>query len=55
MIREFLSNLHWTALPIITMFLFFSVFLGSVVWVFRQGSREKYEAISKSLFSEENT
>lgn len=51
MIREFLSNLHWTTLPILTMFLFLSVFLGAIAWVFRKGSTEIYDSISKILFT----
>ena len=42
MMREFLSHLHWTWLPVISMFLFMSVFVGAVIWVFRKESKEIY-------------
>lgn len=54
MIKEFLSHLHWSILPVVTMFMFLSVFLGAVAWVFRKGSSEEYRKISNILFSKEN-
>jgi|LakMenEpi03Aug12_release.lakeMendotaPanAssembly.Ray.scaffolds.fasta_scaffold3690609_1 hypothetical protein len=42
MIREFLSHVHWSALPIVSMLLFIAVFVGAVVWVFRKESSEVY-------------
>ena len=45
MIRDFLSNLHWSTLPVISMFLFISVFLGAVIWVFRKESTEVYQEL----------
>jgi hypothetical protein len=42
MIREFLANLHWSTLPVVSMFLFISVFVGAVFWVYRQESTEVY-------------
>ncbi len=42
MIRDFLSTLHWSLLPVISMFLFISVFLGALIWVFRKESTQVY-------------
>ena len=43
MIREALAHLHWSYLPVISMFLFLSVFLGALAWVYRKESAAIYE------------
>jgi len=45
MIREFLSHLHWTWLPVISMILFMAVFIGACLWVYRKGSQEIYREL----------
>lgn len=45
MIREVLAHLHWSTLPVISMFLFLSVFVGAVLWVFRKDSKTIYEKL----------
>jgi len=42
MIREALSHLHWTTLPVVSMMMFFIVFLGVLVWVYRKDSTKVY-------------
>ena len=42
MIREALANLHWSWLPVISMGLFFGVFLGVLIWVYRKESKQVY-------------
>lgn len=46
MIREFLSHLHWTTLPIITMLMFMGVFFGALLWVYRRQSTAVYREAS---------
>jgi len=46
MIRDFLANLHWSTLPVISMFMFLSVFIGAILWVFRKDSTEIYNGLS---------
>jgi CHASE2 domain-containing sensor protein len=45
MIRQTLAHLHWTWLPVISMFLFLSVFLGACIWVYRRESAEIYREL----------
>lgn len=45
MIRQTLEHLHWTWLPVISMFLFLSVFLGACIWVYRRESAEIYREL----------
>lgn len=47
MIRELLSHLHWSALPVVSMFLFMSVFFGALLWVFRKESKRVYSEMSE--------
>ncbi len=47
MIRELLSHLHWSALPVVSMMLFMAVFLGAVIWVFRRESQSVYAELSR--------
>lgn len=53
MIRDFLGNLHWSMLPIVSMFLFFSVFVGAVFWVYRKDSTKIYQDLSALPLDEE--
>ncbi|MBU6153010.1 MAG: CcoQ/FixQ family Cbb3-type cytochrome c oxidase assembly chaperone [Bdellovibrionales bacterium] len=46
MIRQYLAALHWTWLPVISMFLFLAVFLGVCIWVYRKESTEIYRSLS---------
>ncbi len=39
MIREALTHLHWTTLPVVSMLMFLCIFLGAVAWVFRKESK----------------
>jgi hypothetical protein len=47
MIREFLSHVHWSVLPVISMLLFMAVFFGALIWVFRKESKEVYAELGK--------
>ncbi len=47
MIREALSHLHWSALPVFSMMLFMAVFAGAWLWVYRKGSGRVYNEISQ--------
>lgn len=42
MIREALSHLHWTTLPVVSMMMFAGVFLGVLFWVNRKSSTKIY-------------
>ena len=42
MIRELLTHVHWSILPVVSMMLFISVFVGSLIWVFRKESSSVY-------------
>lgn len=42
MIREALANLHWSYLPVVSMMMFFGVFLGVLIWVYRKESHRVY-------------
>lgn len=55
MIREWLSHLHWSTLPIITMMMFISVFVGAVIWVYRKKSGEIYAQISRLPLEDNDT
>ncbi len=43
MIRETLAHLHWSVLPVISMFLFLAVFIGVLLWVNRRESHQIYQ------------
>lgn len=47
MIRDVLANLHWTALPVLSMLLFAAVFVGVLFWVFRKESNSIYHAMGQ--------
>lgn len=47
MIREWLSHLHWSTLPILTMMMYIAVFVGALFWVFRKKSSEIYAQASR--------
>ena len=55
MIREFLTHFHWSILPVITMFMFMSVFFGALIWVFRKGSKDIYSELSNLPLDSERT
>ncbi len=42
MIREALANLHWSYLPVVSMMMFFGVFVGVLIWVYRRESNRIY-------------
>lgn len=43
MIRETLSHLHWSVLPVVSMLMFVSVFVGVLFWVNRKESKKIYQ------------
>lgn len=47
MIRQFLANFPYAELAILGQLLFMTVFLGSIFWIFRKGSKEFYDKLSK--------
>ena len=47
MIRELLTNLHWSTLPTLGMMLFLTLFVGCLLWVYRKGSEQIYQKISQ--------
>ena len=53
MIRETLAHLHWTTLPVISMLMFATVFVGVVIWANRKESRRIYSEM-ENLPLEEN-
>lgn len=55
MIRDLLTHLHWEYLPVLSMFLFFSVFIGAVLWVYRKESKRIYEELGALPLESENT
>ncbi len=46
MIREALTHLHWSVLPVVSMFMFLSVFIGVIFWAYRKESKEVYSQMS---------
>ena len=52
MIREFMSHLHWSTLPVVSMMLFMAVFLGALLWVFRKESQVVYSELSQLPLNE---
>ena len=42
MIREALSHLHWSILPVVSMMMFVGVFVGVLIWVNRRESTSVY-------------
>ena len=53
MIREFVGHLHWSTLPVVSMFLFMSVFFGALIWVYRKESQSVYSKMSELPLIEE--
>lgn len=53
MIREALSHLHWTTLPVVSMLMFAMVFVGVLLWSSRKESRSIYKEM-ENLPLEEN-
>jgi cbb3-type cytochrome oxidase subunit 3 len=53
MIREALSHLHWTMLPVVSMLMFAMVFVGVLLWSNRKESRSIYKEM-ENLPLEEN-
>jgi hypothetical protein len=47
MIREWVSHLHWSVMPVISMGLFMAVFFGALIWVFRKESHVVYEELGQ--------
>jgi len=47
MIRDALAHLHWSWLPVLSMFLFGAVFIGVLFWVFRKESAQVYDQLSR--------
>ena len=43
MIRDALAHLHWSVLPVVSMFMFMSVFIGVLIWVYRKDSNHIYK------------
>jgi len=44
--QQFLINFPYMDLVVVGQLLFFTIFLGALVWVFRSGSREFYEKLA---------
>ncbi len=49
-----LSQFNDIYLVVIGFFLFFSVFIGAVFWVYRKGSKKHYDYLSQLPLREEN-
>lgn len=47
MIRESLAHLHWTTLPVVSMLLFASIFVGVLIWVYRKESHRIYQEMGQ--------
>ncbi len=47
MIRETLSNFPLAWLSCVGMFIFLSIFLSACFWVYRKGSKDFYQDLSK--------
>jgi len=45
--QAFLANFGFMEIPLIAEFLFLSIFIGCIFWVFRKGSKKIYEKISQ--------
>lgn len=45
--NEFLSHFSMIEIPLIAEFIFLSIFIGCIFWVFRKGSKKLYQDISK--------
>ena len=45
MIREYLSRLHWSVLPVVSMFIFLTIFVGVMIWVYRKDSTRIYKTM----------
>ena len=43
MIRDTLAQLHWSVLPVVSMLIFLSVFIGVLLWAYRKESTSIYE------------
>jgi len=52
MIRETLMHLHWSVLPVFSMLVFFTVFIGVIFWVNRSGSKEIYQKLNAVVLEE---
>lgn len=53
MIRAWLSDQGFTLGPAIALLLFFGVFIGVLVWIYRPGSKRIYEHESRLPFDDE--
>jgi hypothetical protein len=53
MMREFLSHVHWSAMPVISMLLFMAVFSGAVIWVYRKESTDVYRELGRLPLDQE--
>jgi len=47
MIRQFLANFPYAELAIAGQLIFMTVFVGSIFWIFRKGSQDFYDKLSK--------
>jgi cbb3-type cytochrome oxidase subunit 3 len=47
MIREALSHLHWSVLPVVSMMMFLAVFVGVLFVAYRKESGRIYETMSR--------
>jgi len=45
MIREYLAHLHWSVLPVVSMFIFLTIFVGAMIWVYRKDSTRIYKTM----------
>lgn len=46
MIRDFLANFPYVSLAIVGQLLFMTIFIGSIGWVFRKGSKKFYDQLA---------
>ncbi len=47
MIRQFLAHFPYAELAIAGQLIFMTIFLGSIIWIFRKGSKDFYDKLSK--------
>ena len=53
MIKELVMQMHWSFLPVVSMGMFISVFLGALIWVFRRESNTVYTELQSLPLSDE--
>lgn len=54
MIRDTLAHLHWSVLPVVSMLMFLSVFVGVLIWVYRKESHRVYQEMGNLPLQEDH-